>query len=170
MIVKFIIQDAKRGLRLLAAVVILGVGISSTANAEDFGRFFTTPTQRQYLDQLKTRGAPIIVKVEDDLKTGEDKLEKKEVVNDALTVKGLVYRKNGKSAAWLNDSNTFEGDVAWEYAGVKEEKITSSKVDIRVGDRNKDISMKVGQKYEPATESVKDIIEEPGAKISVKRH
>ena len=165
---KFIIQFTKRALRLQTAVVILCFGILSTANAEEFGRFFTTPLQRQYLDQLKARGTPIVVKVEDDLNTGEKKTDKKETVNDALTVKGLVYRKNGKSAAWLNDSNTFEGDVAWEYAGVKEDKITSSKVKIRVGNQNKDISMKVGQKYEPATESVKDIIQEPGSKISVK--
>ena len=165
---KFIIEYAARELRLLTAVVFLGAGMSSAANAEDFGRFFTTPMQRQYLDQLKARGTPIVVKVEDDLNTGEKKIEKKEVVNDALTVKGLVYRKDGKSAAWLNDSNTFEGDVAWEYAGVKEEKITSSKVKIRVGDQNKDINLKVGEKYEPATESVKDIIQEPGSKISVK--
>ena len=153
--------------RLLTIMILLEIGVISTAAAEDFGRFFTTPMQRQYLDQLKNRGAPIVIKIDDDLNVGEKKPERKEVVNDALTVKGLVYRKDGKSVAWLNNSNTYEGDVAWEYAGVKEDKITPSKVQLRVGTRSEDITMKVGEKYEPATESVKDIIEGPGTEISV---
>lgn len=149
-------------------VVLLGAGHMTGAEAEDFGRFFTTPMQRQYLDQLKTRENPVVVKIDGDLNVGEKKPKQKEVVKDTLTVKGLVYRKHGKSAAWLNDSNTYEGDLAWEYAGVKEDKITPSKVEVRVGDTSKELNMKVGEKYEPATESIKDIIDEPGSKISVK--
>lgn len=167
---KHIHSPVIRVTRLLMVVFLLVGGIISVTAAEDFGRFFTTPMQRQYLDQLKTRGAPLVIKVDDDLNIGEKKTEQKEVVNDALTIKGLVYRKDGKSMAWLNDSNTYEGDVAWEYAGVKEDKITPSSVQIRVGNKKEDISMKVGEKYEPATENVKDIIEESGSEISVKRH
>ena len=152
-----------------ALILILGPATIASAPAEDFGRFFTTPTQRQYLDQLKNRGAPIVVKIDDDLNVGAKAPEKQEVVNDALTVRGLVYRKDGKNTAWLNNSNTYEGDVAWEYAGVKEDKITPSKVEVRVGDKSEDINMKVGEKYEPASGSVKDIIEGPGSRISVKR-
>lgn len=153
----------------LAVVIFIGCSISFAVNAEELGRFFTTPMERQYLDQLKSRGAPIVVRIEDDLNVGDKSMEKKQEINDAITIKGLVYRKNGKSAAWLNDSNTYEGDVAWGYADVKEDNITPSKVQIRIGTQNGDISMKVGEKYEPASESVKDLIEEPGAEISVKR-
>jgi len=167
---KLIHSHEARVTRLLIITMLLGIGIISAAAAEDFGRFFTTPMQRQYLDQLKNRGAPIVVKIDDDLNVGEKTPEQKAVVNDALTLKGLVYRKDGKSVAWLNDSNTYQGDVAWEYAGVKEDKITSSRVQLRVGNRNEGITMKVGEKYEPATESVKDIITEPGSEISVKPH
>lgn len=152
-----------------AVILFICCAFSSPVNAEDFGRFFTTPMERQYLDQLKSRGAPIVVKIDEDLKVGDQSAEKKQEADDAVTVKGLVYRKNGKSAAWLNDSNTYEGDVAWGYADVVEDKITPSKVQIRIGSQKSDINMKVGEKYEPASESIRDIIEEPGAEISVKR-
>lgn len=168
MIMKQVIPYAGMDIKLLILAVILGTGAVTGAKAEDFGRFFTTPMQRQYLNQLKEREAPVVVKIDEDLKVGNKKPEQKKVVKDVLTVKGLVYRKDGKSAAWLNDSNTYEGDLAWEYAGVKEDKITPSKVEVRVGDQGKEIKMKVGEKYEPATKSVEDIIDEPGSRISVK--
>lgn len=156
-------------LTVLIITLFIGCSFNTPANGEDFGRFFTTPMQRQYLDQLKSRGAPIVVKIEDDLKEDKTK-EKKQEVYDAVTIKGLVYRKNGKSAAWLNHSNTYEGDLALGFAGAEEDNITPSKVQIKVGNRKNDITMKVGEKYEPATESIKDIIEEPGTEISVERH
>lgn len=165
-----IISSSETDIPILFLIIIfVCCAFSSTVDAEEFGRFFTTPMERQYLDQLKSRGAPIVVKVEDDLKMGDKSKEKKQEINDAVTLKGLVYRKDGKSAAWLNDSNTYEGDIAWGYADVKEDKITPSSVQIRIGTQNNDVSMKVGEKYEPASESIKDLIEEPGADISVKR-
>lgn len=154
---------------LFFLIIVVCCAFGSAVAAEEFGRFFTTPMERQYLDQLKTREAPIVVRVEDDLNVGDKSKEKKQEINDAVTLKGLVYRKDGKSAAWLNDSNTYEGDIAWGYADVKEDKITPSSVQIRIGTQNNDVSMKVGEKYEPASESIKDLIEEPGADISVKR-
>jgi hypothetical protein len=156
-------------IRSLITAVLLGAGAISTAGAEDFGRFFTTPMQRQYLDQLKSRGAPIVVKIDEEPGAMDQQTQQAEVVDDAVTIKGLVYRKDGNSAAWLNESNSYQGDVASGYAGVVENSISPSRVKVRIGNQDNDITMKVGQKYEPASESVKDIIEEPGSEISVKR-
>ena len=35
-----------------------------------------------------------------------------------ITVNGLVYRKGGKSTAWINNANTFEGNLGNQYIQV----------------------------------------------------
>lgn len=139
-------------------VVQINFIMSVPANAEDdFGRFFTTPVQRQYLDQLKSRGAPIVVDIGEDLSDTDEKKEAGKEANDAITVKGLVYRKGGQSAAWVNNSNTFEGDVASDFVAASENKITPSGVGIKITGNDEDINLKVGQKYEPATRNITDM-------------
>ena len=149
--------------------VQLSVCVVNPASADDdFGRFFTTPMQRQYLDQLKSRGTPIVVEIEKDLAVLENETGEAEEISDTVTVKGLVYRKGGRNAAWLNNSNTFEGDIASGYTDVAESEISSSGIKVRIGNKE-DIRLKVGQKYEPATENIRDIVQKSDARISVSR-
>ena len=159
--------------KILLIIFILISVLSSCARAadeEDFGRFFTTPVQRQYLDQLKNRGKPVVVNIDKELSATDQPggLQDREEDNDAVSVKGLVYRKGGNSAAWVNDSNTFEGDIASGYTGVSENEISTSGIQVKIGNRDH-INLKVGQKYEPATENIRDIVRKPDTRISVSR-
>ncbi len=164
---KILFHPFKFILPFITVIQISPMVLINEAAADDFGRFFTTPMQRQYLDQLKSRGAPIVVNIDEELSPKEITSEATEET-DAVTVKGLVYRKGGKSAAWLNESNTFEGDIASGYTDVDEGGISPSGIQLTIGNRN-NINLKVGQKFEPVTEEIRDIVKETDSRISVSR-
>jgi len=72
-----------------------------TPCAEELGRLFTTPEERSLLEQLRnppaeTSQAPPA----DDPARAE-----RESLNNDVTVKGLVYRKNGRGTIWINSSH-----------------------------------------------------------------
>ncbi|MFQ5659986.1 MAG: hypothetical protein ACE5GZ_06135 [Gammaproteobacteria bacterium] len=130
------------------------------AGAADFGRFFTTPLQRQRLDELRnTKPEPEIDIQENEIATEEeDKVESPPL--NAITVKGIVYRDDGKSTAWVNNSNTFEGDIASQYIPVSEDNIHNNSIKFELPDNKTRISLKVGQTYSPADDKVTDVIDE----------
>ncbi len=79
---------------------------------EKFGRFFTTPQQRQNLDELRNhQPEELVVEIaEDDF--AEDTREEEQLPVDVVRLRGLVYRQNGNSTAWLNEGNTYGYRVA----------------------------------------------------------
>ena len=133
--------------------------------AGDFGRLFTTPGQRQQLDELRRTQTDIKIDVQDT----ELAIDKGPVVqkNDTgeLRLKGLVHRHDGKNTAWVNESNSYEGDLASEYTSVKEGSIATDKVTIEIGGaENRNLPLKVGQSFNPSDGSVHDLLPEPGNK------
>ena len=84
--------------------------VISSSNADEFGRLFTTPKQRMHLDELRKVEPKAVVEVIEEEIIIEEEIE--EIPVDTITVKGLVFRSGGKSTAWINDSNTYEGNVA----------------------------------------------------------
>jgi len=140
--------------------IFFGMLLCSGAwSAEDFGRLFTTPGQRQQLDELRRTQTDIKVDVQDT----ELAIDKGPAVqkNDTgeLRLKGLVHRNNGKNTAWVNESNSYEGDLASEYTSVKEDSIANDKVTIEIGGRDsKNLPLKVGQSFNPSDGMVHDLI------------
>ncbi|MCZ6803746.1 MAG: hypothetical protein O7D86_07415 [Proteobacteria bacterium] len=131
--------------------------------ADSLGRLYTSADERIKLEQIrhaKPKPEKIeVVKVEEII---EPVMEEKEIViRDAITLKGIVHRKNGKSVAWINDSNTFEGDLESQFIQVPGSKINSDQVTIIMPDDSTSVELKVGQSFEPTNEKNIEIIVQP---------
>ena len=73
---------------LLALALAAGAGLSAPrpAAADELGRLFFTPQQRQELDRRRASNVQ----------------EKEVVVESSVTVNGHVARSNGKTTTWVN--------------------------------------------------------------------
>ena len=132
-----------------------------TYAADQLGRLFTDSQDRTRLDLIRQQ--EIVVEEEPDQPIEVDELleleveEQEEVVKDTITIKGLVQRSDGKNSAWINDSNTFEGDLETLYIEVGQEDINNNKVKVMMPDKATEIDLKVGQGYDPNNDRVIDI-------------
>ncbi|MFT7460305.1 MAG: hypothetical protein ACI909_002993 [Planctomycetota bacterium] len=138
-------------------ILIVCVG-QSTMAAEEFGRLFTTVEQRAHLDELRKIDPGLRIQVEDQtLLIEEDVEEPEEVAADTLTVRGLVYRGDGRSTAWVNNSNTYEGGLSSKNINIG--KIESNNVEIKIPTADSSVKLNVGQSFDPLSESYKDLVE-----------
>lgn len=142
----------------LAAVLLAGGARADDSKAE-FGRFFTTPKQRERLDELRKSVSNVEVNVKDiELKTDND-AKQVEAQHNEIRLKGIVYRSDGKNSAWINDSNTYEGDVASGVTKVDEHQINSNGIKLELPDK-KSVHLKVGQAYDSTDGKTDDILPE----------
>jgi len=79
---------------------------------------------------------------------------------EEITLNGIVYRKGGKSTAWLNGSSSYEGSLSSEYFRINTGDIDSKKVSITVPDTSLEFELKVGQTYEPNDGRLLDIVKD----------
>ena len=138
------------------AFLVLAIGAQGLY-AGELGRLFTTPAERKMLDDLRyNKPEPVvetIVIVEEPEEPEEEIIVKPEI--GSIQVKGLVYRKDGKSTAWVNDSNTYEGDLSTQYIDI--DAIDPDRVKIKIPVSESEITLKVGQGYNPSTEEKTDL-------------
>ncbi|MBI2994660.1 MAG: hypothetical protein HYY48_10860 [Gammaproteobacteria bacterium] len=139
-------------------MILLGT-LNCAGAAEPLGRLFTSPQQRKQLDDLRDAipegeqiVAPEFRSVEPDASAVPEAAS-----GSAITVKGLVRRGEGRSMAWINDSNTYEGDLASQYLRIDSNDIQSGGVRISVPDQERPINVKVGESYNPASGQVADL-------------
>lgn len=121
--------------------------------ADDLGRLFTSPGERAQLDEAR-RAAPL-----EPLPVITPQLQgaKPVELEGALTVRGLVKRDSGRSTAWVNDSNTYEGDLDSPYRTVDKSGIASDQVTLKLPDGKASVNIKVGQTYEPASTRIREL-------------
>jgi hypothetical protein len=131
--------------------VALGMPVKS---AEEFGRFFTTAGQRARLDALR-QAEPAPVAASRDEAFGREIEEA--ATAGSITVRGVVYRHNGASTAWVNDSNSYEGDIASQTIQVNRDNIRPDAVEMYITGNQSAISLKVGQTYEPVQDRITDV-------------
>jgi hypothetical protein len=79
-------QRAARTLLALALVAGASLGPARAAAADELGRLFFTPQQRQELDRRRASNIQ----------------EKEVVIESAVTVNGHVARSSGKTTTWVN--------------------------------------------------------------------
>jgi hypothetical protein len=155
----------KLKLKTLFLVLLSNMFVQPTFASDEFGRLFTTPAQRKQLDELrKKEGSIQISLIEEVIELEEETEDVDETPVNALTVRGLVYRNDGKNTAWINDNNTFEGGVSLQYISVGD--IKSDRVEIKVPSANTIVNLNVGQTFDPISEDYKDLIEESETKIT----
>lgn len=161
----------RTGYQILTIILLSLVAGSSIAEQASFGRFFTSPKERRNLDKLRMEAPDKdqqTVKVE---LLPEDSIETEEADEDpldSLTVRGIVYRNDRKNTAWLNNSNTNEGDLGFGPIKVEESGISNDRVNISIPDNDTEIELKVGETYDPHSSAISDIAD-TGDTVSANR-
>jgi molybdopterin-biosynthesis enzyme MoeA-like protein len=128
-----------RSRSLLAGVLLLALTGNPAAAAENLGRLFFTPQQRQDLDRRRQANIQ----------------ESAVTVNSSVTVNGQVSRSRGKTTVWIN--------------GVPQESTRRPLDPARVslpsgqGESESSVTVKIGQTLDKVRGQVKDPIE--GGKI-----
>lgn len=133
-------------------LLLVSLTVYQPVNADSLGRLFTTQDERIALDKARNaKPKPEKPKVVEIVEF-EDVLEPEvEDVNigHAITLRGIVQRSDGKNAAWLNEGNTFEGDLESQYIKIDNNEITQDHVEITMPDNKTKIKLKVGDNYDP---------------------
>ncbi len=154
---------------LLLCGLVLCVTPCAQAASDGFGRLFTTPEERRNLQVLRYSEPEIeeviefIVEIDE---VAEEKTEPRDI--EGITLNGIVYRKGGKSTAWLNGTNSYEGSLTSEYFRINAGDINSRKVSVTVPEASLEFDLKVGQTYEPNNDRLLDIVEN-GDQITISR-
>ena len=80
--------------------------------------------------------------------------EEQKPVIGGITVNGLVYRKSGKSTAWINSANTYEGNFGNQYIQIDAQNIKPEDVEILIPINETKVKLKTGQTYDPETDQI----------------
>ncbi len=137
-----------RNLLLIFIVSVLTVPV----HADSFGRLFTTPSERKELDRIrlikdKKPRQVETMQAEDFLEPTE--IKKEIVIRDAIRLKGIVHRSDGKNSAWINEANTFEGNLESQFIQVPNNNITFDQATVIMPDDSTSVDLKVGEVFVP---------------------
>ena len=138
-------------------LIAMSYFITPSVYADELGRLFTSSNERMALNKVRNRipkpEKVEVVEVETIIEPIiEEKVEEEIIIHDAIVLKGIVHRSDGKNAAWINDSNTYEGDLESLYIQIKTEEIESDQVQVTMPDNETKIKIKVGDYYDPQNE------------------
>ena len=96
---------------LFVALVVQSPRLSAQDN---FGRFFTTPKQREELDMKRFKDPERELSVQIDETDFEDKNDEERPVDlGSVQLKGLVYRSDGKSTARVRPMKVTSATNTW---------------------------------------------------------
>ena len=116
--------------------------------AEELGRLFTTPKERSILEKLRHQ-QPVEIRIPEIAIEQKPDVDETKPVIGGITVNGLVYRSDGKNTAWINNNNTFEGDLGNQYIQIDAKNIDPDKVIIEIPLNNSRVKLKTGETYDP---------------------
>lgn len=127
----------KRALGTLFAA--LSVLVGAPAAAEELGRLFLTPEQREALDARRRARLP-------------DKPAAAATASPTTRVDGYVQRSGGRSTVWVNGQSVAE-DAPDASARIAR---GAPGVSLRLGEDGRDVRTQVGQSIDSLTGDVKD--------------
>lgn len=127
----------KRALGILCAA--LSALASSSVSAEELGRLFLTPEQREALDARRRARLP-------------DKPAAAATASPTTRVDGYVQRSGGRSTVWVNGQSIAE-DATDASARIAR---GAPGVSLRLGEDGRDVRTQVGQSIDTLTGDVKD--------------
>ena len=138
----------------LITLLLLILNIQLATAAESFGRLFTNEATRNELNYLrqtqKLNNAPPIVVNDEPVSATPIELP------DAVSMQGYVKRSDGKkSTIWVNNQAVQEGDKLNDVQIGRLSK-NSNKVPLKLPANGKNFSLKAGQVYSPASNSVSE--------------
>ncbi|HEY5291649.1 MAG TPA: hypothetical protein VIJ43_04980 [Burkholderiales bacterium] len=123
------------------ALMLLCLAAPAAAAAEDLGRLFFTPQQRQDLDRRRA--------------TNRAEEEAPQIKEGPLTLEGHVQRSSGRTATWINGVPQYDSHASRDPARVT--------VMPNLGEPG--VSLKIGQIYERSSGEVRDNLH--GGEITV---
>lgn len=144
-------------------VLILAILAGGSVHADlTFGRFYTTPNQRDRLDAARSRQPQemIVAPVAEEA-LPQAFAEDIPQSDSSITLDGIVYRSDGKNTAWINRSSTNEGNVATQFTKVGEKDVDSNHVRITLPDNQTRIELKVGEQYDINSKQIHDNMKDP---------
>lgn len=139
-------------------VLLMGLALANPVSADSLGRIFTSEQDRNRLDYIRKQ-KPLVEKKMTDTEEVDEVFEEQQaeeeiVIRDTLNLKGFVRRSDGKNSAWINEGNTYEGDLDTIYIKVRPEDIGDDKVTINMPDNETRVRLKVGEAYDPESKQV----------------
>jgi hypothetical protein len=138
----------------------MSYAVSAPAPAAELGgRLFTTPQQRQKLDELRAQAA----------RTGSPEMaeEQAEIAETAAAappppgfhVNGVVARRQGPDTAWINDVSSVEMDSAAQVLKAEVIEPDVGAVRLTMPDQDQGRTVRVGETLEPQQETIVDLID-----------
>ncbi|MEX0951727.1 MAG: hypothetical protein WDZ86_05545 [Gammaproteobacteria bacterium] len=124
--------------------------------ATELDRLFTTAETRTQLDQLRNRepdklAAPIEIVLQ------PETAEPEEIILDPVSLRGTVQRNDGKNTVWVNDGNTYRGDLSLQDLDISS-STTDGHVRIRMPDNETEIRLRVGETFDPYDQRTIDVV------------
>jgi len=114
------------------ALTLLCLCAPAAAAAEELGRLFFTPQQRQDLDRRRA--------------TNRAEEEAPQIKEGPLTLEGRVQRSSGKTTTWINGVPQFDSHPGRDPA----------RITVVPNEGDPGVSLKIGQVYERASGTVRD--------------
>ena len=134
-----------RAITRLAATILAALAmLPAPTHAEELGRLFFTPVQRQDLDRRRATNAQAAVVT----------------AVDQVTVNGQVSRSGGKSTTWINGAPQ-------EDIRTKTDVKDPTRVTVRQGEETQGSSLRVGETLDRVRGETRDGLD--GGKILIKR-
>ncbi len=115
-----------------AALALMLLCLAAPAGAEELGRLFFTPQQRQDLDRRRA--------------TNRAEEEAPQIKEGPLTLEGHVQRSGGRTTTWINGVPQYDSHTSRDPA----------RVVVVPNEGEPGVSLKIGQIYERASGEVRD--------------
>jgi hypothetical protein len=130
------------------AILLLSFFVADACFAQELGRLFFTPEQRQALDARRRARVP-------------DRPSAPVVTSPTTTLDGYVRRGNGKSTVWVN------GDPLPESAP-EAPRVGPGSATVNVGESGARAALRPGESLDRSTGEVKDVLGD--GEIRIQRH
>jgi hypothetical protein len=126
------LNSSKGGFFASFALTLLCLTAPAAAAAEELGRLFFTPQQREDLDRRRT--------------TNRAEEEAPQIKEGPLTLNGQVQRSSGRTTTWINGAPQYDNPPSRDPA----------RVTVVPNDGEPGVSLKVGETYERTGGAIRD--------------
>ena len=133
-------------------LILASMIMTPPSYADSLGRIYTSPGERKELNKIRNSKEKKPKKIEivqvEEL-AEEVEVEKEIIVRDSIRLKGIVHRSDGKNSAWVNETNTYEGNLESQFIQVPNDNITSDQATVIMPDDSTSVDLKVGEVFIP---------------------
>ena len=156
----------QRGMKWMVAALVMIAEWCFSSDEQQFGRLFTTPEQRQRLQELReghrqTSDSRKGTGTETGEMTGRYHAEQSKAGMSrgpdeppVITLKGLIYRNDGARTAWIKAQ---DGTALLDSGQLQTGELPDREAAIRVPVGGKSVKLKPGQSWHPESGVVTDL-------------